>query len=49
MTASPAAIYRAWTQGFDTWFATPSTLVMRAQVGEPFYFDVSYDGQHHPH
>ena len=49
MTASPTAIYRAWTQGFDTWFASPGTLAMRAAVGEPFYFDVAYDGQHHPH
>ena len=22
---------------------------MRAVVGEPFYFDVAYDGQHHAH
>jgi uncharacterized protein YndB with AHSA1/START domain len=48
-TASPTSIYHAWTHGFDTWFATPGTLVMRAQVGEPFYFDVAYDSQHHAH
>lgn len=49
MTARPAAIYQAWTQEFDTWFATPGTLVMRAHAGEPFYFDVAFEDQHHPH
>jgi uncharacterized protein YndB with AHSA1/START domain len=49
MNANPAAIYRAWTKRFDSWFAAPGTLVMRAEVGEPFYFDVEYQGVHHPH
>jgi uncharacterized protein YndB with AHSA1/START domain len=49
MTASAAVLYRAWTEEFDAWFATPGTVMMRAVVGEPFYFDVAYDGQHHPH
>jgi uncharacterized protein YndB with AHSA1/START domain len=45
----PDLLYQAWTQRFDAWFATPGTLTMRAQVGEPFHFDVVYDGQRHPH
>jgi uncharacterized protein YndB with AHSA1/START domain len=49
MNATAAAIYRAWTQDFDTWFATPGTLRMRPAAGEPFYFDVAHEGTHHPH
>jgi uncharacterized protein YndB with AHSA1/START domain len=49
LAASTSDIYRVWTQDFDAWFATPGTLMMRAEVGAPFYFDVEYDGKHHPH
>jgi uncharacterized protein YndB with AHSA1/START domain len=48
MKAGATAICQAWTQGFDTWFATPGTLVMGG-IGQPFYFDVAFEGQHHPH
>jgi len=33
MTASPAAIYDAWTRDFDKWFAQPGELVMQPEVG----------------
>lgn len=49
MRASPAAIYRAWTEGFDSWFATPGPIRMRAKVDEPFYFETEHAGERHPH
>lgn len=49
VNASPAAIYRAWTQEFDTWFASPGQIRMVAQEGEPFWFDVAFDDERHPH
>jgi uncharacterized protein YndB with AHSA1/START domain len=49
MAASPAAIYRAWTEQFDTWFAQPGVIRMRAGEDEPFFFEVSHEGARHPH
>jgi uncharacterized protein YndB with AHSA1/START domain len=49
MTAGPAAIYRAWTEEFDSWFASPGVIRMRAQEDEPFYFETEHEGARHPH
>jgi hypothetical protein len=49
MTSSPSKIYHAWTEGFDTWFARPGVIRMRAEAGEPFYFETEYQGTRHPH
>jgi uncharacterized protein YndB with AHSA1/START domain len=49
MGASVAVLYRAWTQGFDSWFAAPGTLLMQPQVNAPFFFETRYDGERHPH
>ncbi len=49
MSAGPMAIYRAWTEDFDSWFATPGAISMVPRVGEPYWFDVVHEGVHHPH
>lgn len=49
MRASPDAIFRAWTERFDSWFARPGALRMRAQLDEPFYFEVDHEGARHAH
>ena len=49
MGASADALYRAWTEAFDTWFASPGALSMDPQVGRPYWFEVVHEGQHHPH
>jgi uncharacterized protein YndB with AHSA1/START domain len=49
MRSSPAAIFDAWTEHFDTWFARPGAVSMEATVGRPYWFDVEFDGVHHPH
>jgi len=49
MTASPAALYRAWTAQFDRWFAAPGTLIMRPQVNVPYFFETHFNGARHAH
>jgi uncharacterized protein YndB with AHSA1/START domain len=49
MDASPSDIYHAWTREFDTWFALPGALTMTPSAGEPYWFDVEFEGARHAH
>ncbi|MGD0391522.1 MAG: SRPBCC domain-containing protein [Acidimicrobiales bacterium] len=49
MGASPPDVFRAWTEAFDTWFASPGAIRMSPVVGEPYWFEVIHDGSRHPH
>ncbi len=46
---SPARLYAAWTHEWDIWFARPGTVVMDAQPGQPWFFEVDFQGERHPH
>jgi uncharacterized protein YndB with AHSA1/START domain len=49
MMASPSALYRAWTEQFDIWFAIPGSVLMKGDVNSVFYFETSFEGDRHPH
>ena len=49
MAASPAALFRAWTQQFDLWFAAPGSVIMDVGINKVFYFETDFEGKRHPH
>src|SRR5437868_1574458 len=49
MRASPPALYLAWTEQWDRWFAVPGTLLMQSRVDTPFCFVTEHEGKRYPH
>ncbi|MEV6041939.1 SRPBCC family protein [Streptomyces xanthochromogenes] len=55
MRADPHALYRAWTDRFDLWFAAPGSVTMTPRVNMPFFFETEYAPEpgtpptRHPH
>jgi uncharacterized protein YndB with AHSA1/START domain len=49
MRATPSALFRAWTQQIDRWFATPGTVLMKSEVNAVFFWEVQHEGNRYPH
>jgi uncharacterized protein YndB with AHSA1/START domain len=49
MRASPSSLYRAWTKGFERWFARKGSASMVPKIGASFRFETEFEGTRHPH
>ncbi len=49
VAAPPAALFHAWTAGFDRWFAEPGAMVLTPRVDAPYFFETVHEGRRHPH
>ena len=49
MHVPQTVLYEAWTAGWERWFTTPDSVLMRAGVNEPFFFAVEFEGRVYPH
>ena len=55
MESQADTLYQAWTEKFDTWFAAPGTLIMKAEINSVFFFETVFKTeedlveQRHPH
>jgi uncharacterized protein YndB with AHSA1/START domain len=43
-----AALYRAWTERIDVWFAAPGSVLMRPKANEPFFFETEFKSENAP-
>jgi uncharacterized protein YndB with AHSA1/START domain len=49
LAVPPDTVFRAWTEQFDGWFASPGMILMKPEVNGVFFFETEYEETRHPH
>ncbi|TDE17648.1 SRPBCC family protein [Dyadobacter psychrotolerans] len=42
-------LFKAWTSQLDLWFASPGSLLSKAEPNTAFYFETQHEGRRSPH
>lgn len=49
IAVSSTDLFKAWTTGWDSWFAAPGTVITQGEENTVFFFATKFEDTYHPH